>query len=135
MNGDHEHHPESEQKPVREAGSPNPDSAKPQLRLPALFAIAFYMFLIAGMNVVSVVKGFSRPAYLVFSAAFFAAAAGLLLLFRWAWTLALAGVLLLSALFFWRFTTGHDIASLMQGGLNLVIFLYLIRPEVRANLR
>jgi len=60
---------------------------------------------------------------------------GLLLLFRWAWTLTLAAVLLLSALFFYRFTAQHDLASIMQGGLNLVIFLYLIRPEVRSKLR
>ena len=105
------------------------------IRHPALVVIALYMFLLAGMNVVSVAKGLARPPYLIFSAAFFTAALGLVLLFRWAWTLTLAAVLLLSALFFWRFSTQHDIGSLMQGGLNLVIFLYLVRPEVRANLR
>ncbi len=104
-------------------------------RLPAVVIVALYMFLLAGINVVSVAKGMARPAYLIFSAAFFTAAGGLLLLFRWAWTLTLAAVVLLSGLFFWRFSTQHDIASLMQGGLNLVIFLYLVRPEVRASLR
>lgn len=105
------------------------------VRLPALVVIAFYMFLIAGMNVISVAKGLTRPPYLIFSAAFFTAALGLLLLFRWAWTLTLAAVVLLSGLFFYRFTAQHDMASLMQGGLNLVIFFYLVRPEVRSNLR
>lgn len=104
-------------------------------RVPAVVVIALYMFLLAGINVVSVAKGFTRPVYLVFSAAFFTAALGLLLLFRWAWTLTLAAVVLLSGLFFWRFSTQHEVAFLMQGGLNLVIFLYLIRPEVRANIR
>lgn len=104
-------------------------------RVPALVVIALYMFLIAGMNVVSVTKGLTRPAFLIFSAVFFAAAMGLLLLFRWAWTLTLAAVVLLSGLFFYRFTVQHDMASIMQGGLNLVIFFYLVRPEVRANLR
>jgi hypothetical protein len=42
---------------------------------------------------------------------------------------------LLSGLFFYRFTMQHDLASIMQGGLNLVVFFYLVRPEVRANLR
>jgi hypothetical protein len=93
------------------------------------------MFLLAGINVVSVAKGLARPPYLLFSAAFFAAAMGLLLLFRWAWTLTLAAVVLLAGLFFYRFSTQHDVGSILQGGLNLVIFLYLVRPEVRANLR
>jgi hypothetical protein len=105
------------------------------LRLPALIVIALYMFLLAGINVVSVAKGMTRPAFLIFSAAFFTAAFGLLRLFRWAWTLTLAAVVLLSGLFFYRLSTQHDMASLMQGGLNLVIFLYLVRPEVRASLR
>jgi hypothetical protein len=105
------------------------------VRVPALVVIALYMFLLAGINVVSVAKGVTRPAFLIFSAAFFCAAMGLLLLFRWAWTLTLAAVVVLSGLFFYRFSTQHDLASLMQGGLNLVIFFYLVRPEVRANLR
>ena len=118
----------------RDALSPTASQAK-LVRVPALIVIALYMFLLAGINVVSVAKGITRPPYLIFSAAFFAAAMGLLLLFRWAWTLTLAAVLLLSGLFFWRFATQHDMGSIMQGGLNLIIFLYLVRPEVRANLR
>ncbi len=120
-----------------EQGNPLPAApSQPNVfRLPAVVIVALYMFLLAGINVVSVAKGMARPAYLIFSAAFFTAAGGLLLLFRWAWTLTLAAVVLLSGLFFWRFSTQHDIASLMQGGLNLVIFLYLVRPEVRASLR
>ena len=119
-----------------ESNMPPPAPPQHQLaRFPALAVIALYMFLLAGVNVVSVAKGLVRPAYLIFSAAFFTAAMGLLLRFRWAWTLTLAAVLLLSALFFYRFTTQHDLGSIMQGGLNLVIFLYLVRPEVRASLR
>ena len=114
---------------------PAAPSPRQLVRLPALVVIALYMFLLAGINVVSVAKGLARPPYLIFSAAFFAAAAGLLLLFRWAWTLTLAAVVLLSGLFFYRFSAQHDIGSIMQGGLNLVIFFYLVRPEVRANLR
>ena len=119
-----------------EAKGPSPAPSQRQLaRHPALAVIALYMFLLAGMNVVSVAKGLARPPYLIFSAAFFTAAMGLLFLFRWAWTLTLAAVLLLSALFFYRFSAQHDLASIMQGGLNLVVFLYLIRPEVRASLK
>jgi hypothetical protein len=117
------------------ASGPAPPSPRGLVRVPALVVIALYMFLLAGMNVVNVAKGIARPPNLIFSAAFFTAAFGLLLLFRWAWTLTLAAVALLSGLFFYRFSTQHDVASIMQGGLNLVIFLYLVRPEVRASLR
>lgn len=129
---------EKEPKPGHkdEAGSgPAKPASHGLVRVPALVVVAFYMFLLAGFNVISVAKGLARPPYLVLSVAFFTAAFGLLLLFRWAWTLTLAAVALLSGLFFYRFSAQHDVASLMQGGLNLVIFLYLIRPEVRANLR
>ena len=127
-----------EQPSARENQSPSAadtPSSRGLARLPALVVIALYMFLLAGINVVSVANGLTRPAFLILSAAFFAAAMGLLLLFRWAWALTLAALLLLSGLFLWRFSTQHDLASIMQGGLNLIIFLYLVRPEVRANLR
>jgi hypothetical protein len=125
---------EADQKEESVSGPAAP-SPRGLARIPALIVISLYMFLLAGMNVVSVAKGLARPPYLIFSAAFFTAAFGLLLLFRWAWTLTLAAMVLLSGLFFYRFSAQHDIGSLMQGGLNLVIFLYLLRPEVRANLR
>ena len=104
-------------------------------RFPGLIAIALYMFLLAGYIVVGVAQGYARPIYLVFSVMFFAAAGGLLMLFRWAWNLTLAGVVLLVALFVYRFTTQHDTGSMLQALLNLVMFLYLVRPEVRASLR
>ena len=55
--------------------------------------------------------------------------------FRWAWVLALSAVFLLMSYNFWIFAAQHAAAMAVQGGLNLVFFLYLIRPEVRARLR
>ena len=115
--------------------SPSSPPQRHLARLPAVIVIALYMFLLAAYNVVNVAKGLIRPPYLIFSAIFFAAAMGLLLLFRWAWALTLAAVLLLSGLFLWRFSAQHELAFLLQGALNLVIFLYLVRPEVRDRLR
>jgi hypothetical protein len=117
------------------ASGPATPSSRGLARLPALVIIALYMFLLAGINVVNVANGLARPPYLVFSAAFFTAALGLLLLFRWAWALTLGAVLFLSGLFFYRFSMQRDTGSILQGGLNLVIFLYLVRAEVRASLR
>ena len=57
------------------------------------------------------------------------------MLFRWAWALALAAVLLLAVYNLWIFSSVHQGAALVQGLLNLVFFLYLVRPEVRERLR
>ena len=102
---------------------------------PAMAAIALYMVVLAGTGIVGVAQGHLPPLYLIFSAAFVTAALGLLLLLRWAWALTLGAVLLLASLFFWRFATGHALPYIVQGLLNLVFFLYLIRTEVREKLR
>jgi glycerol-3-phosphate acyltransferase PlsY len=75
------------------------------------------------------------PPFLLFAAGFIASAAGLLLLFRWAWALALGAVFLLAGYDLWIFASQHQPPALVQGLLNLVFFLYLVRPEVREKLR
>jgi len=107
-----------------------------QLPLPGLAAIALYLLVLAGVVILGVVAGrHYPPVFLIFSVLFIASSAGLLMLFRWAWSLALAAMLLLAGYNLWLFTTEHQPAGLVQGGLNLVFFLYLIRPEVREKLR
>jgi hypothetical protein len=93
------------------------------------------MMVLAGINILGVAMGQAPPAYLVFSALFIAAGLGLLLLLRWAWALTLAAVVLLVALFLWKFAASHDFPYAVQGLLNLVFFLYLVRIEVREKLR
>jgi hypothetical protein len=106
------------------------------LPLPGLAAICLYLFVLAGVIIFGVVGGRRYPPLLlIFAAAFITASAGLLMLFRWAWALALAAVFLLVAYNLWIFSTQHQGAALVQGLLNLVFFLYLIRPEVREKLR
>jgi glycerol-3-phosphate acyltransferase PlsY len=119
------------------AGNPAP---RPQiadlLPLPALAAISLYLFALAGVIILGVVSGHHYPAlFLVFAAGFITASAGLLMLFRWAWALALAAVFLLVVYNLWIFSSQHQGAPLVQGLLNLVFFLYLVRPEVREKLR
>jgi hypothetical protein len=106
------------------------------LPLPGLAAICLYLFVLAGVIIFGVVGGRRYPPlFLIFAAALITASAGLLMLFRWAWALALAAVFLLVAYNLWIFSTQHQGAALVQGLLNLVFFLYLIRPEVREKLR
>jgi 4-hydroxybenzoate polyprenyltransferase len=91
--------------------------------------------VLAGTIVLGVVGKHYPPIFLLFSAVFLTACAGLLMLFRWAWALALAAVFLLVIYNLWIFSTQHQGAALAQGLLNLVFFLYLVRPEVREKLR
>jgi hypothetical protein len=104
--------------------------------MPGVAAIALYLLLIAGTIVVGVVSGGRYPwSFLIFSAAFIAASGGLIVGFRWAWVLALAAVFLLIGYNFWVFSQQHEVPAAVQGFLNLIFFLYLIRPEVREKLR
>ncbi|MGP8252508.1 MAG: hypothetical protein ACLQHF_10775 [Terracidiphilus sp.] len=116
-----------------------PASTSPRqdlLQLPGLAAIALYLVILAGVIIVGVVSGHHYPlAFLIFSALFFTSAGGLLLLFRWAWAMALAAVLMLAGYNMWIAVSLHLAPSIVQSLLNLVFFLYLIRPEVREKLR
>jgi uncharacterized membrane protein (DUF2068 family) len=105
------------------------------LPLPALAGIALYMMVLAGVSIVGVASRQFPALFLVFSAFFIISALGLLRLKRWAWALALSAVVLLVALFTWKFITLHQYPFLVQGMLNLVFFLYLVRTEVRSKLR
>lgn len=106
------------------------------LPLPALAAISLYLLALAGVIVFGVVSGRHYPPLsLVFAAMFIAAAAGLLLLLRWAWALALGAVFLLAVYNLWFFASQHQPPALIQGLLNLIFFLYLVRTEVRSKLR
>ncbi len=117
------------------AGKLVPPAQQQVLTMPGLMAIAVYMLWLAAFIVYGVVRGRIQAVYLVVSALFIAASFGLTLFLRWAWALALAAVLLLLSLFFYRYSIHHEPASLAQGLLNLVFFLYLVRTEVRSKLR
>jgi hypothetical protein len=105
------------------------------LPLPGLAAICLYLLALAGVIIIGVVGQHYPALFLLFAAAFITASAGLLRFFRWAWSLALAAVLLLVIYNLWIFTSQHQGAALVQGLLNMVFFLYLVRPEVRERLR
>lgn len=117
------------------AGGVQPPPRRELLPLPGLAAIGLYMLVLAGVSALGVVGGKFPPLFLVFSVLFVTASLGLLMLFRWAWALTLGAVVLLVALFGWKFSTEHQAPYIVQGLLNLVFFLYLIRTEVRSKLK
>ena len=106
------------------------------LPLPAMAAISLYLLVLAGVIIVGVVgTRHYPPVFLFFALCFVAASTGLLRLKRWAWALALSAVCLLTVYNLWFFTSQHQPPALVQGLLNLVFFLYLVRTEVRDKLR
>jgi hypothetical protein len=118
-------------------GEPS-STAKPLtgvMLLPGLVAIALYMLVLAGVVIVGVAGGHYPPIFLLLGAGFLASGFFLVRLYRWAWALTLAAVLLLAIYNIWIFASLHAGAAIVQGLLNLVFFLYLVRTEVRERLR
>ena len=112
-----------------------PPAKRELVPFPGLIAIAFYLLLLAIVIVVGVVGGHYPKLFIVLPVFLLTACGGLLMLFRWAWAMALAAVLLLGGYNVWIFATMHLPPSLIQGLLNLVFFFYLVRPELREKLR
>jgi len=104
------------------------------LKLPGLIAISLYMMLVSALTIMAVVSGRVQHFLLIFPMFFIAGSLGLLLLLRWAWALTLAAVALMAGLSVWEFTTLHTRPALVWGLLNLVLFLYLVRSDVREKL-
>lgn len=126
-----DHSVESQRNHARQTANPS----RELLPLPGLAAIALYLVVLAGVIILGVLGRHYPPLFLVLSACLLTAGAGLMLLLRWAWALALAAVLLLACYNLWIFTRLHAAPPLVQGLLNFVFFLYLIRTEVRSKLR
>jgi uncharacterized membrane protein (DUF2068 family) len=105
------------------------------LHSPGIVAVSLYMLVLAFAVIVDVVKNHFPSLFLVFPVLFIAAGLGLLKLFRWAWALTLAAVAMFAGLFLLDYTSGRLFPSLAYGLLNLVIFLYLVRTEIRNKLR
>ncbi len=117
------------------AGSGAPERQRAILDLPGVLAISLYLLVLAGVLILGVAGRHYPVLFLLLAAAFVTASAGLILLLRWAWAAALAAVFLLACYNLWIFGAEHMGAALVQGLLNLVFFLYLVRPEVREKLR
>ncbi|HEV2485136.1 MAG TPA: hypothetical protein VGT08_06360 [Terracidiphilus sp.] len=123
---------ESGEKP---GGAPAEPQHYSLLQLPGLAAIGIYLLSLAGIIIFGVVGGHYPPILLFFPAVFFAACGGLVMLMRWAWALTLGAVFLIAVYNMWIFSSQHLSPALVQGLLNWVFFLYLVRTEVRSKLR
>ena len=97
--------------------------------------IALYMFVLAGVVGFGAATGRFPRLFLIVCLLFVAAAVGLIRLYRWGWALTTAASFLLMSYGVWAYVRTHMAAALVMSFLNLIFFLYLVRPEVRDRLR
>jgi hypothetical protein len=130
--------PAEQEKPSIRARGELKNNAAPKRELlppPGVAAVSLYLLLLAVVIIIGVVGGHYPAVFLLLPVFLFAACGGLLMLFRWAWAMALAAVLMLGGYNVWIYTHLHMFPALIQGLLNLVFFFYLVRTEVREKLR
>ena len=103
--------------------------------LPGMAAIGLWMFLLSLIGLVGVTTRKLPLIYVVLCAAFAAAGNGLLARRRWGWAMTIAAAILSATWAMWVVVKTHQPAEAGLVAVNLVFFLYLVRPEVRARLR
>jgi uncharacterized membrane protein (DUF2068 family) len=114
-------------------GAPQP--GKKRLPLPGMAGIALYMLAISAVIAFGVLGHHIPAIFLVVSLLTACASFGLLRLQRWGWALSLAATFLLMIYQFYILFRLHQGAAGIMGALNLVLFLYLVRPEVMERLK
>lgn len=105
------------------------------LPLPGMAGIALYMLAISGVIAFGVVGHHIPAIFLIVSLLTACASFGLLRQQRWGWALSLAATLLLMIYQFYILFRQHQGTAGVMGALNLVLFLYLVRPEVIERLK
>jgi hypothetical protein len=125
---EHGSHPET-----NPSGTPQPPG-KP-LPLPGMAGIALYMLALSAVIAFGVLGHQYPPLVLIVSGLTACASFGLLRQQRWGWALALAATFLLMLYQFYIAFRLHQAPAGFMGALNLILFLYLIRPEVMERLK
>jgi uncharacterized membrane protein (DUF2068 family) len=120
-----------------EPGDSSTDSSHPRKRLPlpGMAGIALYMLAVSAVIAFGVVGHHIPATFLVVSLLTACASFGLLRQQRWGWALSLAATLLLMVYQFYILFRLHQAPAGIMGALNLVLFLYLVRPEVIERLK
>ena len=98
--------------------------------LPGIAVIALWMLLLCGIGLFGVITHNYPPVVTVFCALFAASAQGLLKLRRWGWALALAAAFLSTSYGVFVLVRFQQSPAIILIMVNLVFFLYLVRPAV-----
>lgn len=108
------------------------DRKRPQ---PGVAAIGLYMFLLCVLWLLAISRHQLPLVALVMCAAFAAAGQGLLRQKRWGWAMTLAAIFLSGIHAAWMVAEYHDLVMLAAAAFDMILFLYLIRPEVRERMK
>lgn len=103
--------------------------------LPGLAAIALWMLVLSAIGAFGVVLHHFPARVLVLSALLATGSLGLLKLRRWGWALALGAAFLSMCFGVYTVFRFHQLQTAVLAVVNLVFFLYLVRPEVLSRLR
>jgi uncharacterized membrane protein (DUF2068 family) len=105
-------------------------SVKSANLLPGMAVVCLWMLALCGLGLVGVITHNLPPIVMVICVIFAVAANGLLKLRRWGWALALAAVFLSLCYGTYVLFRFHQMPMIVMVVVNLIFFLYLIRPEV-----
>ena len=103
--------------------------------LPGMAAVALWMLMLCGIGLYGVITHRLPMAVTVLCAFFAAAAAGLLQQRRWGWALSLAAAFLSMCYGVYMLVRFHQAPLIVMIVVNLIFFLYLVRPQVIERLR
>ena len=111
-----------------------------KLPLPGMAAISLWMLGLALMGVAGVLTGHyppggARVGILILCSVFAVAGLGLIRLRRWGWALTLGAAFLSMCFGCYSLFRFHQVQWVVMAAINLVFFLYLVRPEVVERLR
>jgi len=103
--------------------------------LPGMAAVSLWMLMLCGIGLFGVITHHLPFVVTVLCAFFAAAASGLLQQRRWGWALALASAFLSMCYGTYMLVHYHQLPLIVMIAVNLIFFLYLVRPEVIERLR
>ena len=103
--------------------------------LPGIAAVCIWNLLLCGIGLIGVITHNMPPAVVLLCVFYAAAANGLLKLRRWGWALTLAAAFLSMCYGVYVLFHFHQLPMLVMVMVNLVIFLYLVRPQILERLK
>ncbi len=103
--------------------------------LPGMAIVAAWMLIVCSIGLFGVMAHHFPGVVIVFCALLAAGAQGLLKRRRWGWAIALATSFLSVCYGVWAGIRFHQPPAMVLVMVNLVLFLYLVRPEVIERVR
>ena len=107
-----------------------PQPTRPAGLLPGMAVICIWMLALCGLGLIGIITHSLPPSVMILCLFYAIAANGLLKLRRWGWALALAAAFLSMCYGLYMLFRFHQGPMIVMVVVNLIFFLYLVRPEV-----